>query len=457
MHDFSLTIAELLDTLAQSEAAIIILLGSTVLLSIFLTFALTQILSQRKQLRIARINHLLTEKNIQAEQQNNIQHQIRAAKLITLLKNERKHGAEKLTLLEEAREELSQQFSTLAQQILTEKSVQFSELNKEKLEATLQPFNQQLQSFKKDINDIYLSDTRERASLKSEILQLRDLNQQVNQEAINLTKALKGDTKVQGNWGELVLERVLEQSGLRRGSEYETQGGFRDSDNKLKKPDVIIHLPEEKDIIIDSKVSLISWEKYVNAESDTEKEGHLHELVKAIKEHISLLSSKDYPNLKGIKSLDFVLMFMPIEAAFATAYQHDEQLFAKALRSKIIIVSPTTLLATLRTIENIWQYEHQSKNSIEIARRAGIMYDKFRGFAEDMEKFGRQLNICNTTYDAAMTKLTKGRGNLIAHSEQLKELGIQSKKSLPRSILELSELEPRDSTQPRKTLMASAN
>ncbi len=423
-----------------------LLAGTAILLFIILIPALLRLISLKTKLREAQAQTLLANEKISAAKERNIKDQIRVAKLITLIKNERRHGAEKLTLLEEARDELSMHFSTLAQQVLEEKSVRFSDLGREKLDSVLQPFNQQLQSFKRDINEIYLNDTRERTSLKREILQLRELNQQINQEAINLTRALKGDTKQQGNWGELVLERVLEQSGLRQGHEYETQGGFRDHDNKLMKPDVIIHLPEGKDIIVDSKVSLINWERYVNSEEESDKIHHLTELVKAIKDHINQLSNKNYPALTGIRSLDFVLMFMPVEAAFAAAYQYNDQLFSNALAKKIIVVTPTTLLATMRTIENIWQYEHQSKNSVEIARRATIMYDKFRSFVEDMEKIGKQLATCHTTYDSAMTKLTRGRGNLVSHAEQLRELGIHVKKEIPRSVLEISELEPDNST-----------
>jgi DNA recombination protein RmuC len=389
-----------------------------------------------------------TEKKLAAAEQNGAEgleklnnQAIREAKLITLLTNERKHAAEKLQLLEDAREELRLQFAGLAQQIFDEKSARFSELNREKLDAILQPFNNQLTSLKQEINEVYRNDSRERLSLKSEIVQLRDLNQQINQEAINLTKALKSDTKIQGNWGELVLERVLERSGLRRGVEYETQGGFRDHNNRLLKPDVLVHLPEGKDIIIDSKVSLVSWERYVNSDDEGRRALHLTGHIKAIRDHITTLSKKNYPELTGIHSLDFVLMFMPVEAAFSTAFQQDDNLFGEALTQNIIIVTPTTLLATLRTVENIWQFEHQSKNSLEIARRAGIMYDKFRGFLEEMEKIGKQLATCHSTYDGALLKLTRGRGNLVAQAEQLKELGVQVKKEIPKSITDLAELD----------------
>jgi DNA recombination protein RmuC len=387
--------------------------------------------------------HAAEEKCAAAEQRSGHQ-EIRAAKLITLLKNERKHASEKLQLLEDAREELGLRFADLAQRIFDEKSARFSELNKDRLESILLPFNRQLAAFKQEINEIYRTDSRERLSLKGEILQLRDLNQQINREAMNLTRALKSDTKVQGNWGELVLGRVLEKSGLRLGQEYHTQGGFRDDGNRLLKPDVIIHLPEGRDIIVDSKVSLVSWERYVNCDDEAERARHLRELVKAVRDHINGLAGKNYPGLAGIHSLDFVLMFMPIESAYAAIFQQDDSLFTEALAGNIVIVTPTTLLATLRTIENIWQYEQQSKNSLEIARRAGLMYDKFRGFALEMEKIGKQLATCHATYDTAFLKLTRGRGNLVAHAEGLRDLGIQIKNELPKSITDLAECQPED-------------
>ncbi|OGR18582.1 MAG: hypothetical protein A2X81_15185 [Desulfobacterales bacterium GWB2_56_26] len=367
--------------------------------------------------------------------------EIRAAELAILLDSERRHAAEKLQFLEDAREELSLRFAGLAQQIFDEKSARFGEQNKERLEAILEPFNHQLIALKQEINEIYRNDSRERLSLKAEILQLRDLNQQINQEAINLTRALKNDTKVQGNWGELILGRVLERSGLRHGHEYETQGGFRDPHNRLMKPDVIIHLPEGRDIIVDSKVSLISWERYVNCEEERERAGHLGRLVQAVRDHLATLGRKSYQDLNGVRSLDFVLMFMPIEAAFAAVLQHDDTLCTEALANNVIIVTPTTLLATLRTIENLWHFDHQNRNSLEIARRAGLMYDKFRSYVEEMERIGRQLATCQATYDGAFLKLTRGRGNLVAQSEQLKELGVQIKKEMPKGVLDISELE----------------
>ncbi len=371
---------------------------------------------------------------VKAQQETITHKRIQAVKLATLLKNERSNSREKLHLLGEAREDLRLQFKELAQQIFEEKSERFSKHNKEKLSAILTPFQDQIDSFRKRIDVIHNDETKERSSLKTELHHLRELNQRINAEAINLTRALKGDKKIQGNWGELVLERVLEQSGLRKGHEYDTQGGFRDQENCLLKPDVVLHLPEGKDIIIDSKVSLSAWERFINCEQKEEKANHLKEHLQAIREHINSLSQKDYANLKGIHSLDFVLMFMPIESAYSYAFQENEALFEDAFSKKIIVVTPTTLLATMRTIENIWRYEHQSRNAQEIADRAGSMYNKLCSFVEDMEKMGKQLATCNMTYDAAMNKLTHGRGNLISQANTFTDLGVQVKKSFPKSI-----------------------
>jgi DNA recombination protein RmuC len=371
-------------------------------------------------------------------------YRIREARLATLIRTERRNNAEKLALLETAREELRLQFGTLAQEIFEDRSATFTSQSKERLEAMLKPFHLQLHALQNEIRDTFINDTRERASLKKELHQLQEMNKQMGEEAVNLTRALKGDKKLQGNWGELVLERVLEQSGLRRGSEYETQLGYRDGDNRLLKPDVIIHLPEGKDIIIDSKVSLSAWERYCASDDDHRRAQALTDLTAAIRNHIQSLAAKKYEELKGIQTLDFVMMFMPIEAAFATAVGHDENLLTEAFDQKIIIITPTTLLATLRTVESIWRYEHQSRNSLEIARRAGALYDKFRGFVEDMDRIGKQLETCRQTYDGAMNKLTQGRGNLIAQAQQLTELGVQVKKELPRTITEQTEAELRN-------------
>ena len=381
---------------------------------------------------------LLTQENRELVQADT-DHRVREAKLTTIIRSERKSSEEKLALLDEAREELRLQFANLAQEIFENKSQTFSSQSKERIEALLKPFHNQLGALQEEIRKTYLNDTRERTSLKSELDNLHKLNQRISQEAVNLTRALKGDKKLQGNWGEMILEKILEQSGLRNGHEYETQRGFRDSDGRLFKPDVIVRLPEGRDIVIDAKVSLVAWERYCNCSEEGDRRQAIRELATAIRNHITTLAAKNYEELTTIRSLDFVMMFMPIDAAFLTVMEADASLVNDALARKVVLVTPTTLLAALKTVENIWRYENQSKNSLEIARRAGNLYDKFRAFTEDLEKIGRQLDVCHAAYDSAMAKLTRGRGNLVSQAAQLTDLGIQVKKELPESLLEQSD------------------
>lgn len=372
-------------------------------------------------------------------QRETTQFQVTIARLETQLLAERKSAAEKLALLEDAENHLNLQFQTLANRIFEEKSEKFSTENKERVLSLLRPLQEQLRGFQQRIEDIQVNDIRERSSLKNEILHLRDLNQQINKEAVNLTRALRGDKKKQGNWGELVLERVLAKSGLRSGYEYTVQKGYRNRDNRLLKPDVIIHLPERKDIIIDSKVPLSAWERYISTEQDEEKEALLKDHIKNIRNHVSDLSRKNYADLEGVRSLDFVLLFIPIDSSFTVATETDDKLYEDAYEQQIIIVTPTTLLATLKTIESLWRYEHQNRNAKEIADRAGAIYDKLRGFLEDMEKVGKQLATCSSTYDTAMNKLSRGRGNIISQAGKLTELGVKARKKIPNTISSLTE------------------
>lgn len=409
-----------------------------------LSGALAKETEKAEQVEVLSRDLAAKEQTIDALQQQGATQKATIAELNTRIEEERKQAEEKLALLNEARTELTHQFKSLAQDIFEEKGKTFTEQNRNKLDALLTPFREQITDFRKKVDDVYVHEAKERASLKQELEHLRQLNRQINQEAVNLTRALKGDKKVQGNWGEMILERVLEQSGLRKGEEYETQGGFRDSDNRLLKPDVIIHLPEGKDVVIDSKVSLADYERYSSSEEETVQAEALKNHVRAIRNHIDTLSGKDYASLKGLRSLDFVLMFIPIEAAFMAAFQHDEKLFSDAFRKKIVVVTPTTLLATLRTIENIWRYERQNQNAQAIANRAGAIYDKLRGFVEDMEKLGKQISTVNDSYEGAMNKLTRGRGNLINQATQFVNLGVKVKKTIPKSITETAEIEAPD-------------
>ena len=367
------------------------------------------------------------------------------ATLITRLREQDKHHQEQIQLLQTAEQHLKTQFENLAHQIFEQRSKQLSEQNKTSIEHLLNPVKQQFSDFKTRLEAIYDNESKDRISLREEIVQLRRDTAKMNQEALNLTRALKGDKKIQGNWGEMILEKVLEQSGLRKGIEYETQGAFRDSENKLFKPDVIIRLPEEKDVVIDSKVSLIAYEHYCSTEDDQERIEALKAHVEAVRKHIKTLSEKDYSQLKGLRSLDFVLLFMPIEAAFMAAFQADEKLFNDAFEHKIVVVTPTTLLATLRTVQNIWRYEQQNENARLIADKAGALYDKIRGFVTDLEKLGNQLATLNKTYDDAMNKLTTGRGNLIRQAASFEELGVKVKKKLPKSLTEKAGIAADDS------------
>lgn len=354
--------------------------------------------------------------------------------LKTRLHEQLKNADEKLALLKDSEARLSNQFENLASKIFEERNKQFTEHNKISLDHVVKPLREQLGEFKQRIETVYDNENKDRVSLTEQIKLLRTETAQMNKEALNLTRALKGDKKTQGNWGEMILESVLERSGLRKGIEYDTQGAFRDEDNRLFKPDVIVHLPEDKDIIIDSKVSLIAYEQYCVAENDIERSQYLKQHTDAVRNHIKGLSAKDYSALKGIRSLDFVLLFMPIEAAFIAAFQADERLFTDAFEHNIVVVTPTTLLATLRTIENIWRYERQNENAKLIADKAGVVYDKIRGFVEDLDKLGKQLSTIQGTYEGVMNKLTHGNGNLIRQANSFVELGVKVKKTLPKHI-----------------------
>ena len=362
------------------------------------------------------------------------------SRLAAELQEQAKSADEKLHVLNDAKEELQSQFENLANRIFESKTKSFAEQSRVNLDTILTPFKEKISEFEKQVNQAYASEGRERHSLIKEVQRLQELNQKLGEDAENLTKALKGDTKTQGTWGEIILERILEESGLRKGIEYDSQGGFRDADGKLLKPDVIVHLPEEKDIIIDSKVSLVAYEKYVRAENDEQRDRAVREHLVSINAHLKGLESKKYDELPEVKSLDFVLMFIPVESAFMLAIEKDNEIFRKAFDQSIMIVSPSTLLVTLRTIQNIWRYEHQNKNALEIADRAGALYDKFVGFVNDLERVGDQIENTRKAYDGAHNKLVSGKGNLIGRAQSLIDLGVKSRKQLPATVLQESDL-----------------
>ena len=409
---------------------------------------LMRLLTNRDKTTITKLstNLAVTEEKLkQLQNKENEFHQLQQlyvetktqnAELQTRIHEQGKNAEEKLNLLKDAEMRLNNQFENLAGKIFDERNKQFTEHNQTSLDHIVKPLREQLGEFKQRIETVYDNENKDRISLREEIVSLRRDTAQMNQEALNLTRALKGDKKTQGNWGEMILETVLEKSGLRKGIEYETQGAFRDENNKLFKPDVIVRLPEEKDIVIDSKVSLVAYELHCSTEDDAERITALKQHTEAVRTHIKSLSNKDYSGLKGLRSLDFVLLFMPIEAAFIAAFQADEKLFTDAFEHKIIVVTPTTLLATLRTIENIWRYERQNENARAIADKAGIVYDKIRGFVEDLDKLGKQLSTVHSTYDGVMNKLTIGNGNLIRQASSFIDLGVKVKKTIPKHLNE---------------------
>ncbi|MFS1703997.1 DNA recombination protein RmuC [Alteromonas sp. AMM-1] len=342
----------------------------------------------------------------------------------------RKSHDEKLDALQNAEKRLQEQFENLANKIFEKKAESFSNDNKTRLDALLNPLKDQIEGFKKQVTDQYVREGQERASLKTEILGLKALNQQITEDAAALTRALKGDNKQQGNWGEVVLERILKESGLREGHEFDTQVSVRNEHGKLQQPDVVVHLPNDKDVIIDAKMSLAAYERYFNSDDEEERARYLKEHVNSIRTHIKTLGAKDYQELEALRTLDYVLMFIPVEPAFLLAVDADPELVTLALNQNIMLVSPTNLLVALRTINNIWQYEYQNQNAQKIAQHAAKLYDKFAGFIGDMEKIGKSVEATQKHYDAAFNKLSSGRGNILRQVEQFRQLGVQPSKRL---------------------------
>jgi len=391
---------------------------------------------KKQVLNLEKINENLHEKfKNETEKRENLLISItqKESEIIHLLEKnqEQKNEVEKL------QEKFTTEFENLANRILEEKSIKFTEQNKENLKQILTPLNEKIQSFEKKIESTHKESIDYHAALRQQILGLKDLNQQMSKETLNLTKALKGDSKTQGNWGELVLERVLEKSGLEKGREYEMEKSFtiNDGERQRLRPDVIIHLPDNKKMIVDSKVSLTHYEQYVNAEDESKKNLFLKQHIQSLNRHVDQLSAKKYEDLYEIESPDFVLLFVPIEPAFAVALNNDNQLYNKAFEKNIVIVTPTTLLATLRTIDSMWNNEKQQQNALEIARQAGGLYDKFEGLVKDLMLVGKRMDDAKKEYGNAMNKLVEGKGNLITRVENLKIMGAKAKKALPESII----------------------
>ena len=384
---------------------------------------LSKIESEREEIRREKefLNSELTRKNTEYE-------------------NLQIHNLKRDEELAKQQEQLRKDFELMASKILDEKSEKFTLQNKENIKNILNPLQEKIQVFEKKVEDTQKESISMHSALKEQLLGLKDLNQQMTKEATNLTRALKGDSKMQGNWGELVLERVLEKSGLEKDREYFVQQSFTTAEGSRVLPDVVLHLPDNKRMVIDSKVSLTDYERYVNADDD-DRPQFLKAHVNSIRKHVDQLSEKKYEDLYDIQSPDFVLMFIPIEPAFAIAINDDNSLYNKAFEKNIVIVTPSTLLATLRTIDTMWNNEKQQQNAIEIARQAGALYDKFQGLLSDLIGIGKRIDDSKKEYSNAMNKLFEGRGNLITSVQKLKKLGAKAKKSLPEAIVKRAKID----------------
>ena len=397
------------------------------------------------------LNWMVTRRAFVSKAEENQALREKLVQVATQREQELVHAEDKFQSLQAAREELRQQFRAMASDILDEKSVKLAETNQLGLGNILQPLQEKIASFEKKVEETYSREARERFSLEKELRNLQTLNSRLSEDALNLTRALKGDNKAQGNWGEFILSSILDASGLTEGREYETQRTLMASqphaadDGRMirSQPDVLIYLPDNRQVIVDSKVSLTAYERYCSAETEEERLSSLQQHVLSLKSHIKQLSEKRYQNLPQLNSLDFVLLFVPIEPAFSLALQKEPGLFNSAFEHQIVLVGPTTLLATLRTIQNIWRYENQSRNAQDIANKAGAMYDKFVNFAEDMDELGKKIDTTRRSYDAAMNKLQLGRGNLISRAETLRELGARaSKQQIPDRLEQARQSDP---------------
>ena len=408
------------------------------------TLYVEQKLTEQELLQNQHQNQEKSEKIVEKQMLiDGLQHQ--ANKLSIRLRETEVHlrtATQRFKEQQESEQKLNNQFELLSQRIFSEKSAQFKQLNQDSMSQLLDPLKTQLDGFKQQVTDCYVNESKERYNLQNEISKLAKLNTLMQQETNNLTNALKGDNKQQGNWGELILERILESSGLREGHEYKTQSSFKNDQGARLQPDVIVQLPQNKNIIIDSKVSLVAYERFFNADNAQAQKDALQAHVVSIRQHIKGLGKKDYQNLIGINSLDYVLLFVAVEPAFITALEHDPELLKLALDNNVLLASPTNLMIVLRTIDNLWRFDQQEQNGRLIAQQAGKLYDKLRLFSQNMLDVGTQLNKAQSTYDQALKQFGQGRGNIIQQAEQLKAMGVTVTKSLPASLVESADLEP---------------
>jgi len=387
--------------------------------------------------RLAETNQRLAEVQTRWQQtlEENRRLAERQAALTQELEAERRAAAAKLRLLEDARQQLTEQFKNLANEILEEKSRRFTDQNQAQLAGLLEPLKMRLTEFQRKVEEAYVNEGKDRTALAEQVRQLMALNQTLSREARQLTEALKGSSKTQGTWGELVLERVLEASGLRRGEEYEVQVSHTDGEGRRLQPDVVIRLPEGRHLVIDAKVSLNAYEDYTAATDENARQAALKRHLDSVRTHMKGLSQRRYEELYGVGSLDFVLLFVPIEPAFMLAVTHDRDLFMDAWQRNVLLVSPSTLLFVVRTVAHLWRQEQQNQNAQEIARRGAELYDKFAGFVADLQALGQRLEQARSEYDKAMGKLATGKGNLLRRAESLRELGVKPGKNLPLGLL----------------------
>lgn len=407
--------------------------------------------------RLAAAQEKLSQQEIWREEYEKLNQELRAQlgvnsaqeaelrEMTIRLEESRLASEEKQRLLINSEQRLTTQFENLANRIFEHNGRRVDEQNKQSLDNLLRPLRDQLDGFRRQVQDSFGQESRERHTLAHEIRNLQQLNAEMAREAVNLTRALKGDNKTQGNWGEVVLSRVLEASGLREGHEYHTQVSMQAEDNSRMQPDVVVRLPQGKDVVIDAKMTLVAYERYFNAEDEAMREIALQEHIASVRGHIRQLGRKDYHQLPGLRSLDYVLMFIPVEPAFLAAIDREPELVNEALRHNIMLVSPTTLLVALRTISNLWRYEHQSQNAQKIAERAARLYDKMRLFVDDMSALGQSLERAQTSYQLAMNKLGQGRGNLIGQIEGFRALGVEVKRPINPSLI--GEAEPEESPE----------
>ncbi|WP_339640075.1 DNA recombination protein RmuC [uncultured Porticoccus sp.] len=419
-----------------------LLLAAGFVTGVLLTFLLTRQLSEKQRavsdVTISRLSEDL-------ENQGNRLHQRETelgalnrdkASLEARLEGERTRYEEQLQLLRQARESLVQEFENLANRIFDAKQQKFSEQSSRTLNSSIDPLRKEIHDFRKKVEDAYDKENAERNKLVGQIVELQKQAQKVGEDAVLLANALKGESKFQGNWGEVILERILEQSGLTKGREYETQVALKNEEGDRRNPDVIIHLPDQRDIVVDAKVSLTDYERYCRAELPEEKQRSLKQHILSLRAHINGLSRKAYEQLEGVNSLDFVLIFVPVEAAFMLALENDHTLFRDAYDKGIILVSPSTLLATLRTIHNIWRYEDQNRNAQQIAAEAGKLYDQLVLVVESLDDLGRHIDKSQEAWQQTRKRLVDGRGNLIKKFEDIKKLGARTKRSLPDNLVE---------------------